>query len=219
MSSNDERSKSDSTDNFLDELESIKDILEQSDIEDELDIPILDDVIGSEASSSTNSTPSDSESSSLKSSDDEADLIDIDSVFDDDEELDDKSALENADPEQTSLEGDNPAESNLDFDGLDTSLTIPSFKLSVTHSDNSDEQAESDNQTLELTESPLEHIDVAPSQQQSSFNASSSDFDLDIVIQEIVDELIPVMEDQLRQRLSEQSPETIKQLAEKYLKS
>ena len=41
--------------------------------------------------------------------------------------------------------------------------------------------------------------------------------ELDLVIQELVDEFIPLLEDRLRERLSALSPEIIQQLAEKHL--
>ncbi|WP_276206919.1 hypothetical protein [Oceanicoccus sagamiensis] len=41
--------------------------------------------------------------------------------------------------------------------------------------------------------------------------------DIDLLIQEIVDEFIPAIEDELRQRLSQCSPAVIKSLAQKHL--
>jgi hypothetical protein len=47
---------------------------------------------------------------------------------------------------------------------------------------------------------------------------SDKPINIDLLIQEIVDDYIPVIEDQLRQRLSQYSPEAIQQLAEKQRK-
>ncbi len=47
--------------------------------------------------------------------------------------------------------------------------------------------------------------------------AKTADKQLEFIIQDLVDEFIPMMEDRLRQRLSQCEPEIIRQLSKKYL--
>jgi hypothetical protein len=47
-------------------------------------------------------------------------------------------------------------------------------------------------------------------------NTEDDNFNLELLIQEVVDEVIPTVENELRKRLSLCSPEMIKRLAEKF---
>ncbi len=85
-----------------------------------------------------------------------------------------------------------------------------------------------DNDFYDLA-SPGEAQNSAPDNNQYSSQFSTTEapkqpdlakpVNIDLLIQEIVDDYIPVIEDRLRQRLSQYSPEAIQQLAEKQRKS
>ena len=244
---------------LLSELESIKNLLndngfdqDELDSDDlDIDIPILEDVVGD------GPVPADTAS----------DLLDIKAIFDD--ELGDTTESD---------EALYPEETQLNFEGLDTSVEIPSFKLSLNsvtiHSPTEllDEELEDDTQPemaeptdaavlpsqdaddeqcleseqLEIISSepemPLlegllmldepeeliaddEEVDRAeqrPAPAAATATASSpltpSDFDLELTVQELVDEMVPLIEDKLRQRLSSLPEDLVLQLADRYLK-
>ena len=117
-----------SRDNLLDELESIKDLLEDSSLDDEaldagldIDIPILNDMV----------PPGQGDAGAAGGS-----LLDLKTIFDDDIDADAKEP--EAAPEmqaKDAVPGDTApgdAETQMDFEGLDTDIEIPSFKLAVT---------------------------------------------------------------------------------------
>jgi len=69
------------------------------------------------------------------------------------------------------------------------------------------------------SEAPVKDDGIATPQQQAYTRPvrtkQQADFSLEIMIQEIVDDAIPVIEARLRERLSQCAPEVIRQLAEK----
>lgn len=67
----------------------------------------------------------------------------------------------------------------------------------------------------EEQEEMFTEFEMAP--HATSSPAAEEEVNMDLLIQEIIDEFIPTIEDQLRQRLSQCSPAVIKQLAEKHL--
>lgn len=75
-------------------------------------------------------------------------------------------------------------------------------------------------ESLEL-ESEETHIHYADKDHftQNKTTVAEDSINVDLLIQEIVDELIPDIEHELRQRLSQYSPDVILELAEKYLDS
>mgnify|MGYP000058899769 CR=1 FL=1 len=70
-----------------------------------------------------------------------------------------------------------------------------------------------DQQPLELGTIPLQQTDT----NAAELHPITNEMDVELLIQEIVDELIPTIEDQLRQRLSKCSTRIIQQLAAKHL--
>ena len=254
---------------ILDELESIKGLLDDSfDDDDDLsiDIPILEDVVNQADDNATS-------------------LLDLDQIFDEDTPLDDTSTSvaepaeihsldknteqeslldelgESGEPteidnefleeEFTSLELDNVA-----FDDLGTDIAIPSFTLAtetdgiasttsipntISEMDASNDIASDDDEvesepvqqgllgteqssTLEKEQDDLFADDAAESSLAiETANASTLDNDeepdLQFLIQDIVDEMIPQIEDELRRRLSTYSATAIKQLAGKHVGS
>lgn len=266
-------------DDLLDELESIKDLLEEHDLDDDLDIdiPILDDVVGAAAKAAENAQS-------------ESTLLDLETIFDDnaDDHLSPSGSDERQAPPELSEEiesldseesagpavGDIPEPTNgLNFDHLDTRVAIPSFSLSSA-ANLADVPAASEASSTEPVDTdPLETLAIPPAQeapavialksslpkdeeQEEMFPAqesespgatlraemgqaanakmpsdaatarsspdaryhSSQDFSIDLLIQELVDEFIPAVEDKLRQRLSECEPQVLRELAEKHLK-
>ena len=122
---------------------------------------------------------------------DAAKLLNLDNIFEDDDDV-----LESQGNDSNSaIDFDNLD----DFNELDIDIAIPDFTLSTVETD-------ADNQPAISTD------------QQQSQQEKPSPIDMELLIQEIVDEFIPSLEAQLRKRLSECSPEVIKQLANKYVK-
>ena len=268
MSSNDDYSPHSKTakDSFLNELESIKGLLEDNLDDDlEMNIPILDDIV-STTDDDGNEHP--------------ASLLNLDALFGEDNhnvisadkaqpDLVAKSAFEGRELDLDDLEFEfdeleNNAELDLDALGdldndpdndleldlghLDINIDIPAFKLKTTLSDTpsdtpSDNSADekpslpdNDDYIQWITDSLPEMetfsasttVSAANNPRDTGFDATGSNalapdegganaLDLTLLIQEIVDEFIPLAEDQLRQRLSQCSPQVIKQLAKKYL--
>jgi hypothetical protein len=104
-------------------------------------------------------------------------------------------------------------DTELDLTDLDQHIDIPHFTLLAASEEeqayNEHQEEHSQTLTTELTATP-EH--TAPKNIHFETN-----FDLEFIIQEIVDESIPLIESQLRERLSACSPEMINQLAKKYV--
>lgn len=233
---------------ILDELESIKGVLDDSfDDDDDLsiDIPILEDVVQHADDSSATS------------------LLDLDQIFEEDSIADGVS--EPAEPvETTSLEENTHLESisdiidtefsddeftaleldNLEFDDLATDIEIPSFKLNNQSEDKTEDKLDTntvvaitDNAAIEYEtvldesiepETPLESfseeeqedmfVDVEPTELVTdSSDSDEEEPDMEFLIQDIVDEMIPQIEDELRRRLSTYSSSVIKELAKKHL--
>lgn len=253
---------------LLDELESIKDLLEESSLDEDdldagldIDIPILDDVVGDDPSSSNP-------------------LLDLKSIFDDDEELDTDDIDDGDIPHRNSENLDTTHsetaaaatvedhEHQLDLEGLDTEIEIPTFKLTLgTTEAIVDEPANAEVQVSELllstdadVHTPDHPVPAMPEDvTNTGNNASTADpspttaasallqitsmdtsfdkhalppqddspsaaspfahIDLDQLVQELVDEFIPVIESRLRQRLAHYPDDIIRQLAEKHLKN
>ncbi len=208
MSSNNEQSPPEKTSktDLLDELESIKGLLDD---DLDIDIPILDDVVNNDPEPDTQSH----EAESLE--DKPAELLDLNSIFDD--EVDES-------PEESIVD-------RLNLKDLNTNITIPDFKLDAAAIENADSEAIPDDMmdTLEATtplspedpdyeeeqEEMFAEFEMAPPADESP--ALEEAVDMDLLIQEIVDEFIPTIEDQLRQRLTQCSPAVIKELAKKHL--
>ena len=141
---------------LLDELESIKDLLEDDGESAQQTIPLLQDVI--------DDTPDSTEA-----------ILDIQAIFDD---------------------GDNASTLS-----EESAVEFPSFKLDV----KVDEVLSAD-------------TDMPAQPEAESANAPISaidDLDINLLIQEIVDEQIPLLEDALRKRLEQYSPKAILALANK----
>ena len=113
----------------------------------------------------------------------------------------------------------------LDLEDLDASIKIPSFKLSTALSNQLlTEQDKTDATDLfeALTDASSEeqedmffHADsIAPA---PDIGTTGKTIELDLLIQEIVDDFIPAIEDALRKKLSQCSADVIQQLAEKHL--
>ncbi len=299
MSSNDNTPAPPKTpaDDLLGELESIKDLLEDdlsggdllkddllegTDLVDDLDIdiPILDDIVaegddGEPYDKETSEKESRNKGSQNNNSDDDkAVLLDLNTIFDDNDDEDEVLEL------------------GLNLDDLDTQVAIPSFKLLTTSSEaatseilepdpesspestpESTPESGDSTEPTKFTEPAVAsyssknntdekadiHVREARSEQQEDMfpdpvatvntettidqdlatgdvtagnvsvdnvstvkpptgNNSQPDFDIDLVIQEIVDEYIPVIESKLRERLSACSPDLLQQLADKHLK-
>lgn len=234
-----------STDSLLDELESIKDLLEESSLDEDaldddldIDIPILDDVV-----------PGDDNPGASAGNH----LLDLQAIFDEDETAP-------AQPSQVS------SETQLNFEGLDIDVEIPSFKLTVENSEAGQLPPDNEIPTLSTQSGPttrtepaelilpdevnllptvstaaaeptVDDIPATPVPEvpvleplvepaplkagtpapEASQAPKSPDLDVDLIIQELVDEMVPVMEDKLRQRLASYPAEIIRQLASKYL--
>jgi hypothetical protein len=234
---------------LLDELESIRGLLDDSIADDEhagMDIPILDDIVP--ATESTLNSPTD--------------LLDLQHIFDETESVASTDsndatslplagmALDNLELTEFGLEG-------LDLNDLDIDVEMPNFKLQAeilepqhheaeaadgaTPDDSIDDVDSSltddlalldDDPDLWLEDDPIADAVDTPAvaegdqqQQEQLFDEPpvsaepiEPPIDLDFLIQDIVDEFIPQIEDQLRRRLSACSATVIQQLAEKHLK-
>jgi hypothetical protein len=243
---------------LLEELESIKGLLDDSfddDLDLSFDIPILDDVVA--------------ESDSL--SDGEGALLDLQDIFNDaelEEDLgksDDQSAepapaelaldnLKLADYELEDLELDDDS-SNIDIPDFDLETVINNSDIQPTNTPSSSENGnlneevqateavdslsesigQPDEENIWLEDDPVaDQLSPSPSITETAFkeeeqhllfddselqkNANEQpEVDLDFLIQELVDEFIPQIEDQLRRRLSSCSASVIKGLADKHL--
>ncbi|MEH6556477.1 MAG: hypothetical protein V7459_04580 [Oceanicoccus sp.] len=212
---------------FLDELESIKDVLDDI----EADVPLLNDVVSDEQQQLTKNYPEKVQATNEKS-DLPANILDLYSIFDND--------AENGD-----------ILSELDLNEFDTNVDIPEFSLQTVSADDiptlqvadddsepftfpddssedhllselsaagADDSAEID--AIHSAEYQEEQQEFFPSVDSSThpaeiINDQYDDFDLELLIQEVVDDVIPTLENELRKRLSLCSPELIKRLAEK----
>ena len=213
--SNEKPPKSPAND-LMGELESIKELLEGAGLDDlnmdddlDIDIPILDDIVSDSPSSTPNQNAS---------------LLNLDSIFEDDDFGNDSAIIDNG-----SLE-DPKAELNLE--DLDTHIAIPAFKLTTGGSNepafktNTEEPDLAndyidDNSPNDCLEEQQENTQAKPETRAlpaQSPLTTDDDINIDFLIQEIVDEFIPLIEDKLRQSLSQSSPELIRQLAKQHLK-
>jgi hypothetical protein len=216
---------------FLDELESIKGILDDHRNETEADVPLLNDVVSDEQQQTTKNRPEKVPATNEKP-DRPDNNLDLYSIFDN--EAENSSIL-----------------SELDLNGLDTNIDIPEFSLQAVSADDiptlqvtddnsepftfpddysedhlfselstasSDNSAEGD--AIHAADYKEEQQEFFPSVDSSTQSAEiiddqNDDFDLELLIQEVVDDVIPTLENELRKRLSLCSPELIKRLAEK----
>ncbi|MEE8059312.1 MAG: hypothetical protein V3T17_15970 [Pseudomonadales bacterium] len=215
-----------SADELLGQLESIKDLLEDANFADDLDIdiPILDDVVTGEHNRDNNSSLLD-----INRNFDEDDDGDKDSILTTELNLDNldtnitipsfklSATLSNASPTLKTA-ADNPLDNVTLPDTEPTASTGVEADLSAHIDDNSPdyqrEEPQEEQQDQSAQKPPPDHL---PSPKIQAITANN--FDIDLLIQEIVDEFIPVLEDQLRQRLSDCSPLVLQQLAEKHLQS
>lgn len=247
---------------LLDELESIRGLLDDSIDDDEqnpgIDIPILDDVV----------PPAESPLHA------DTELLDLEHIFDEPEatapEAGHALGAEAARPSPTSplagmslddLELTEFGLEGLDLDELDIGIEIPDFKLQAEISDPSDRGQPTaaplaasgspllddpgdfedlstsladdlalldDDPELWLEDDPVADAADNPGPTQDDHQqppllaeppaAAEPPIDLEFLIQDIVDDFIPRIEDQLRRRLSACSAAVIQQLAEKHLK-
>lgn len=237
-----------SKDAILDELESIKGLLDDSfDDDDELsiDIPILDDVVQHDDNASSES------------------LLDLDQIFEEESITETLSSAVNTEPSTSTINDEIVDFSddtfteleldNLEFENVDD-IEIPSFKLEPQtdgveienadsiestntttntspsdahdpHLRHADHHAQSDSgepESLPIDEDQEDLFADEEPQDATANTAPSQDSNddepnLEFIIQDIVDEMIPHIEDELRQRLSSYSSETIKALAKKHL--
>jgi hypothetical protein len=266
MEHNDDKPSPPETSNdLLDELESIRGLLDDSIDDDEqslsIDIPILNDVVPAPESPLHADT----------------ELLDLQHIFDEpaadpkpgpfnstdatSPSLDSTlagMALDDLELTEFGLEG-------LDLDNLDIDIEIPDFKLQAEISDpEGNEQPAADpiaatastllddtsdledlgnslaydlalldeDPELWLEDDPIADTTDSPSlaegcqkeqeelfaEPPASADSAEPPIDLEFLIQDIVDEFIPQIEDQLRRRLSDCSAAVIQQLAEKHLK-
>lgn len=170
----------------------------------DIDIPILDDVVPAAANDQAISAIPDTDS---------PEILDIARIFEDEEALANQATIgEEAEPE-ASLEAEDEHEPDLslelDLENMDLDFAIPDFKLTTLTAD-SDRSAEP--ATVATAGSASQTI-CEPHKEQPLRAAAEDSIDIDLLIQEIVDDLIPVMEDQLRKRLSEATRQAIQQLA------
>lgn len=210
MSSNNDDSSCAKTSNndLLNELESIKGLLDK---ERDVEISMLDDVVDNPAQIQAASQAGLAAAAEKNNSD----LLDLIRIFDDSE-----VSIVN----------------RLNRKDLNTNPTILDFKLDTSATDNADIEliddqplsAYSEPQTIPLSpEDPdyeeeqeemfAEH-EMAPSCSSVDSSLIDNDFNIDLLIEEIIDEFIPAIEDKLRQRLSQCYPAAINQLAEKLRK-
>lgn len=174
------------TDSLLDELESIKDLLEESSLDEtelndidltevdldsdlNIDIPILDDVV-----------PASQQAQQAAS-----DLLDLKAIFDDDDEDASAPAPE---PGQQSADKAHD-ETQLNFDGLDVDIDIPSFKLSLQEDPANGATTEAARVDIPTLAEPAEQNDLEapgePEAQQDTLTQTLSNLD-DIPILEPV---------------------------------
>lgn len=261
MSSKDDKAppSNDPESSLLDELESIRGLLDdniEQDFDDldldelSIDIPILEDVVDKPASSG----PS---------------LLDLEHIFDD--EITDLGTVaadtsnhlaETADSNGTPIKNEtidlsSPLMDELDIDelslesmdlesadlnDLDIDIDIPDFtadtQTPVSKVAVDDEQWLADDPLLDgqpdetdsyhpaageiqetLFPDPSSKPDNPHQESLSTAEPGTEPVNLDFMIQEIVDELIPQIEDELRKRLSNCSATVIQQLAKQYLDS
>ncbi len=171
-------SSSAATNAFLDELESIKGILDDHQNEIQTDVPLLNDVVSGEAEIPQFSLQAVS-----------ADDIPTLQVADDNTEP-------FAFPDDYS-EGRPSSEQS----------TVHAGNLSAGNVIHSAEYREEQQEFFPSVDSDIHPAD--------SVSDQNDDFDLELLIQEVVDDVIPTLENELRKRLSLCSPELIKRLAER----
>lgn len=220
---------------FLDELESIKGILDDHQSETQTDVPLLNDVVSNDHQAVAENHPQSAQTSS-ENSDPPLNLLDLHSIFGNEA-------------------GNDDILSALNLDGLDTNIDIPQFNLQTVSTDDiptlqvADDDAEpfafpddysedclSSDQSATgadnfVTDDVIDSAEYREEQQEffpsvdsdtqpvevvaEIINDQNDDFDLELLIQEVVDEVIPTLENELRKRLSLCSPQLIKRLAEK----
>lgn len=187
----------------------------------DIDIPILDDVVPAAANDQEIST----------SSADNPRILDIARIFEDEGEADDSLEIEAVSGLETALEMESEEESelsldlDLSLDTIDFDLLMPDFKLTTITEQtdgetNAARTAETISETTPVT-TPVTTPETIPettttteaNDEHPSQAVTNKPIDIDLLIQEIVDDLIPVMEDQLRKRLSDATPKAIQQLA------
>jgi hypothetical protein len=181
-----------SKDALLGELESIKELLDkyQDDDPPANDIPLLDDVVDQKIASE-HKTEADQK------------LLDLDNIFGDGDDmvLDQGEQLNN---NSQAAEFDE-LEDLEDLDELDIDINIPGFTLSTTVQEDEPFNASEAQETTQPAN--------GATHEQSKTGQPT--IDVDLIVQEIVDEYIPTIEKQLRQRLSEYAPEALSQLVHK----
>ncbi len=137
-----------------------------------------------------------------QTSDNSVDSLDDEMLIDDDMEL--------------TFESDNDLDTTTaDQDTLETSDSQDILDQRL-----QEDYEEEQNVLFPTTPEPIPSNNKVDNSSVSATVASNNSFeevDIDLLIQEIVDEFIPILEDELRQKLSNHSPEVIRQLAKKYL--
>ena len=181
-----------SKDALLGELESIKDLLDKyqdDDTPDSSQVPILDDIVDK------NHLPNENNN--------EPSLLNLDNIFGDGNFFDED---DNQNDDDSAMNFDHLD----DLDELDLNINIPDFTLSTAQTGAQDKESQK-----------AEKLENFPADEsvQTATDTTSSELDMNLLIQEVVDEFIPAIEAQLLKRLSQLGPETIQQLAKKYSKS
>lgn len=198
MDNNDPPPKSSSTNKnaFLDELQSIKGILDDHQNEIQIDVPLLNDIVRDLGTDGTLSEPNldeldtspDSNEHALHATaDDGGPMLQVRDVTAEPFAFPDDYAEDYLSSEQVPASGD-------EFKEL--GATQP------------EEYQEEQQEFFPSVESGIHLNDIN--------NTEDDNFNLELLIQEVVDEVIPTVENELRKRLSLCSPEMIKRLAEKF---
>ena len=194
MDNSDPPPKSSSTNKnaFLDELQSIKGILDDHQNEMQIDVPLLNDIVRNLGTDDTlsklnldelDASPDSKEHALHATADNGGPMLQVRDVTAEPFAFPDDYAEDYLSSEQLPARGDEFKE------------------LGATHSEEQQEFFPS-------VESGIHSNDI--------INTEDDNFNLELLIQEVVDEVIPTVENELRQRLSLCSPEMIKRLAEKF---
>lgn len=138
---------------------------------------------------------------SPKNSTDDPQLLDLDNIFGDSDDLVLDGGTSNNDDKGSSLD---------DLDELDIGISIPEFTLHTT--------VQEEPSVAKAEQQVADSTPPSPSPAGSNSNPPPS-INIDLLIQEIVDESIPALEAQLRERLSQHSIPALKQILAKLNKT
>ncbi|MGK0442791.1 MAG: hypothetical protein ACJA0N_002610 [Pseudohongiellaceae bacterium] len=205
---------------LLGELESIIDILDDNEkinddffevdkpSEQRIKIPLLDDVVNNEEPNH-----------SQEAEEEDANLFDLERIFSE-ESLLTAPSTENITTEEISLEATTPEAAIMSAPLLTTPISETDAKSENSEEDQSEMFPVSEPPFLAQPIPPSDPADTTvQSTAPSTVNGRQHNLhqDLDLIIQELVDEFVPVLESRLREQLSELPPGIIQELAEKHL--